>query len=107
MTTTMNRRQFVSNVILAVGAQRVVAQAPEWGGPVLDIHLHLRPNIDANLAHIDGSGVAKAVLLTNVSAAQRASDAVATFPDRFVWFASVDVRLPDAEAQLTQAVKDG
>jgi hypothetical protein len=33
---------------------------------VLDIHLHLRPDGELNLAHINGSGVTKAVLLTRV-----------------------------------------
>jgi hypothetical protein len=40
------------------------------GGPVLDIQLHLRPDGESNLAHINGSGVTKAVLLTRAPDAE-------------------------------------
>jgi hypothetical protein len=43
--------------------------ANEWGTPVLDLHFHLRPQPAANLAHLDGAGIAKANLLTRGRAA--------------------------------------
>ena len=39
---------------------------------MLDVHLHLRQDPESNLAHITGSGVTKAVLLTRVPAVERA-----------------------------------
>lgn len=83
------------------------SNAVHWGGPVLDIHLHLRQTAESNLSHIDGSGVTKAVLLANVASGDRAKDAVTKYPARFARFASVDVTVPDAVSLLTQAVKDG
>ena len=41
------------------------------GGPLLDIHLHLRPRAESNLAHMDGSSVTRAVLLTRVQDAEQ------------------------------------
>jgi uncharacterized protein len=107
---TMDRRSFLGSALTLVAASRAAAQSPGeslWGGPVLDIHLHMRQTVESNISHIDGSGVAKAVLLTNVSAMDRAKDAVARYPSRFVRFASVDVRAPDAPSLLAQAVKEG
>ena len=110
MLRPINRREFLGTALVVAAVPSVGAQqssASLWGGPVLDIHLHLRQTIEGNVSHIDGSGVAKAVLLTNVNATDRAKDAVAKYPGRFVRFASVDVKVPDAVALLTQAVKGG
>ena len=55
----MERRQFVKS-LLAAGliAPRVQAQsAPDWGGPVLDTHLHLRRDADSCFTHMQGCGV--------------------------------------------------
>jgi predicted TIM-barrel fold metal-dependent hydrolase len=109
MTQPINRRQFLGTAMAVAAAQRLGAQATtaSWGGSVLDIHAHLRQTIEGNITHLDGAGLAKAILLTNVSTAERAKDAVARYPERFKWFASVDVRTPDAVDLLTRAVKDG
>ncbi len=106
----MNRREFLGTAITLAAGSSLTAQdsnAALWGGPVLDIHLHLRQNVEGNLSHMDGSGVTKAVLLANVAAGDRARDAIVKHPERFVRFVSVDVTVPDAVALLTQAVKDG
>lgn len=108
--TILNRRQFVQSAIALAAGSRLAAQnvaASEWGGPVLDIHLHLRPTSDGNFKHLQGSGVTKAVLLTNVSAQSHAKDVAAAYPGRFVRFASVNVTQPDAIAQLREAVQGG
>ena len=66
----MNRRQFLGTTISvgAVGAlanfHSVGAAQSEWGGPILDIHFHLRQGLDANMVHMNGCGVTNAVLLT-------------------------------------------
>ena len=100
----VNRRQFLA----AVAATPLLAQQPyEWGGPVLDIHFHLRRDTESNLAHINGSGVTKAVLLTRIEDAPQARELTAKYPARFVWFVSSDVAKPESATLLTQAVKSG
>jgi uncharacterized protein len=106
----MNRREFFGTAMVAAAGPSLWAQSSDtslWGGQVLDVHHHLRQTIESNLSHMDGCGVTKAVLLANVSAGDRARDAVAKYPPRFVTFASVDVTVPDAIALLTEAVKRG
>jgi predicted TIM-barrel fold metal-dependent hydrolase len=106
----MNRREFLGTAMVAAAGPSLWAQSSDtslWGGQVLDIHHHLRQTIESNLSHMDGCGVTQAVLLANVSAGDRARDAVAKYPSRFVTFASVDVTVPDAIALLTEAVKRG
>jgi len=105
-----NRREFLQSALAVAAASRLSAQTPaanEWGGPVLDIHLHLRQTSDGNAIHLDGSGVAKAVLLTNVNAEDRAKAVVSAYPGRFVRFASIDVTQPNAVDQLRKAVQNG
>jgi len=80
----INRRQFISAGAAASAASVLAQQSYEWGGPVLDIHLHLRPNGESNIAHIEGSGVTKAVLLTRVQAVDQARDLAEKHPGRFV-----------------------
>ena len=108
----MNRREFLEGVA-ALGAAAVVPgladqdQAGEWGAPVLDLHFHLRQQTAANLAHLDGAGIARANLLTRTAALDPVKALQSAAPGRFTWFASHDVSQPDAEAALTQAVKSG
>ncbi|RPI49852.1 MAG: amidohydrolase, partial [Acidobacteria bacterium] len=102
--------EFLQAAAVFAAVQRVGGQATapnEWGGPVMDIHLHLRSSADGNAMHMDGAGVAKAVLLTNVSAEDRAKEVAAAYPGRFVRFASIDVTQPDATERLRAAVKNG
>jgi predicted TIM-barrel fold metal-dependent hydrolase len=106
----MNRREFLETVAAAAVLPTLGRQdsANEWGTPVLDLHFHLRPQPAANLAHLDGAGIAKANLLTRGRAALDQVKALqAAAPGRFTWFSSYDVAQPDAEQVLTQAVKSG
>src|SRR6185436_13313481 len=64
----INRRQFIS---AASAASLLAQQRNEWGGPVLDIHLHLRTDGESDVAHMNGSGVTRAVLLTRVQSVDR------------------------------------
>src|SRR5687768_16868857 len=107
---SIGRREFLQSAMVLAAASRVggqAAAAAEWGGPVLDIHLHLRQSADGNFNHIEGSGVAKAVLLAAVSAEDRAKEVAAAYPGRFVRFASIDVTQPDAIDRLRRAVQNG
>src|SRR6266853_1329716 len=102
----INRRQFISASAAALTASLWAQQENEWGGPALDIHLHLRPDGESNLAHINGSGVTKAVLLTRVQSVDQSRSLAEKHPGRFVWFVSADLA-PESAALLTKAVKDG
>lgn len=93
----MNRRQFLEHTIAAAAVSSLSAQpASPWGNPVLDIHLHTRQTPEADLAHIEGSGVRMAVLLTAAAAVERSNQAMTKYPGRFVMFTSVNVTQPDA-----------
>src|SRR5438093_3174471 len=105
----MRRRQFLEAVAAAIVVPPLArAQAlNEWGSPVFDLHLHLRPQPAANLAHLDGAGIVKANLLTRGSAREQVQSVQAAAPGRFTWFNSYDVTRPDAEQVLAGAVKNG
>jgi uncharacterized protein len=103
-----NRRQFFETAIGAAAASGLKAQpSSQWGGPVLDVHFHTRPDPEANLLHIQGCGVTRAVLLTRVTAEDQAKAALGKHPDRFVRFTSADVTRPDAIDLLRKSVKGG
>jgi hypothetical protein len=55
----INRRKLIGAAAAASTALLPAQQGYEWGGPVLDIHLHLRPDAESNLAHMDGSRVTR------------------------------------------------
>jgi predicted TIM-barrel fold metal-dependent hydrolase len=106
----MNRRDFLGTVAAAAAIPSLrVQNAPEgeWGSPVFDLHHHMRAAAAANLAHVDGAGITKANLLTRGAVQEQIKTLAAMAPGRFTWFSTFDITKPDAEAQLTQAVKDG
>ena len=106
----LTRREFLGTVTAGAAlplARFQNAGTNEWGAPVFDLHHHMRPQAAANLAHVDGAGITKANLLTRGAAADQVKAVNALAPGRFTWFNAVDITRPDAEAQLTQAVKDG
>src|SRR5947209_7821111 len=103
----ISRRQFLSTTAAVSTASLFAQEKYEWGGPVLDIHLHLRGDGESNLAHINGSGVTKAVLLTRVQSVEQSRALAASHRGRFVWFVSADITKPESVALLTKAVKDG
>jgi predicted TIM-barrel fold metal-dependent hydrolase len=105
----MNRREFLETVAAAAVAPSLAVQerASEWGSPVFDLHFHLRPEPESNVAHLDGAGVTKANLLTRATAVEQVKAVQGHAPGRFIWFGSYDVTRSDAEQVLRQAVKDG
>jgi len=110
----MKRRDFLETVAAAAvlplrrgQGSGTGSPANEWGTPVFDLHFHLRPKPESNLAHLDGAGVTKANLLTRGDALEQVKALEAAAPGRFTWFNSYDVTKPDAEQVLTRAVKDG
>jgi predicted TIM-barrel fold metal-dependent hydrolase len=107
---TWTRREFLETVAavaaVPLGSRQSAVQG-EWGSPVLDLHHHMRPVAANNLAHLDGAGITNANLLTRGAVQEQVRALQALAPGRFTWFNSVDITKPEAEAQLTQAVKDG
>ncbi|HEY3840551.1 MAG TPA: amidohydrolase family protein [Bryobacteraceae bacterium] len=88
-------------------AERLAAQAPSWGGPVLDTHLHLRQDADACYTHMQGCGVTHAVLLTRAADEDRAKAEMEKRPGHFVRSVSTDPSQPDADRILRDALKNG
>jgi predicted TIM-barrel fold metal-dependent hydrolase len=110
----MHRRDFLTAAAAVIGqaalarGQDAASAAPlDWGGPVVDTHLHLRNSVDANHTHMAGCGVTHAVLRARDGAADQVAAIRAKYPGAFVWTASVDAAKPDAEALLSKAVKSG
>ena len=104
----LNRRQFLAAAVSTVSTLRTqMVASPEWGGPIIDIHSHLRQGLDANVTHLDGCGVTHAVLLARSSASEQVKTIQAKYPKRFEWAASADIMRPEAADLLTKAVKDG
>jgi predicted TIM-barrel fold metal-dependent hydrolase len=100
----VNRRIFLQ---AAVGAMALPlrGQTPssQWVSPVVDAHFHFKAT-DAALEHMDGAGIARAVLLTPAAQDSRAAAAPAA---RFARFTSVDVTRQDSIDTLRQAAVAG
>jgi predicted TIM-barrel fold metal-dependent hydrolase len=105
----MERRRFLKSVVAGgFVAPYIHAQpAPDWGGPVLDTHLHLRSNADACYMHMQGCGVTNAVLLTSASDQDKAKQEMERRPGRFARSVRTDPALPDADKVLRDALKGG
>lgn len=103
-----DRRRF-TQTLAGLAATTLYGQAaPDWGGPIVDCHHHLRPTPEANVAHLEGCGVSNAMLLARESSAESIAAFKRQYPGKVLgWFASADITKPDAEALLTQAVKRG
>jgi uncharacterized protein len=82
-------------------------QLSEWGSPVFDLHFHMRTRPADNVAHLDGAGIAKANLLSRVTATDQVRAMQSASPGRFIWFASADISQPGSVDALTQAIKSG
>jgi uncharacterized protein len=105
----INRRQFLG-VLGAATCWPVRLrgeQSGEWGSPIFDLHFHMRGQIAANLAHLDGAGIAAANLLTRGAAADQVRALQAAAPGRFTWFCSADPSTPDGIDALSRGVKSG
>src|SRR5688500_5211937 len=103
----MKRRRFLKSILTAgVAAPYVQAQsAPDWGGPVLDTHLHLRRDADACFTHMQGCGVSNAILLTSAPDQDRAKQEMERRPGRFARSVRTDPTSPDADKILRDALK--
>lgn len=106
----MNRREFLSASLLVPAALTTpglqAQNQQEWGGPILDIHLHAGQTPERVFNHAEGSGETRAVLLQG-RFEQSAKAAMAAHPGRFVRFASADVTDSDAVTRLSKSLQDG
>jgi uncharacterized protein len=102
----MHRRAFLKSTLAAAAATDLLAQTV-WGGPVLDTHLHLRPDPDACFTHVQGSGVTNAVLLTRAADEDKAKAELAKRPGVFARSVSTDPAQPDAGEVIRTAIRDG
>src|ERR1041384_2674870 len=106
----LNRRAFLGLVGAAAARPATFAQGAEtgeWGSPVFDLHFHMRGQPAANLAHLDGAGIAKANLLTRAGAGDQLHAVQAAAPDRFTWFCSADPSNAESVNALRQSIKAG
>jgi predicted TIM-barrel fold metal-dependent hydrolase len=105
----MQRRRFVQSLLAAgVVVPSLRAQpAPDWGGPVLDTHLHLRKDAEACFTHMQGCGVTHAVLLTSATDQDRAKQEMHRRKGRFARSVTTDPSAPDADKVFRDALKGG
>jgi len=101
----MRRRTFLGTVAAAPALWP--QPGLEWGGPVLDTHLHLRRDADACFTHIQGCGVTHAVLLTGAADQERAKAEIQARPGHFARSVTADPALPGSDRAIREALKDG
>src|SRR5678815_3685340 len=99
----MNRRSFMQAIATTALLSRSQTPASPWGSPVIDAHFHYRA-LEAAAQHMDGAGIARAVLLTGAAQDSAAAAAPAA---RFTRFTSVEVTRADAIDVLRQAALAG
>jgi predicted TIM-barrel fold metal-dependent hydrolase len=102
----VKRRTFLQTTLAAAATLRA-QPAPEWGGPVLDTHLHLRREADDCYTHMQGCGVTHAVLLTTAKDEDRAQAEMDKRPKRFVRSVSADPSQEGADQVFRKALTGG
>jgi len=104
----MNRRVFLKTSVALVSVGNGFSQsAPDWGGPVLDTHLHLRKDPDACFTHMQGCGVSNAVLLTRANDEEQAKKEMAKRPGVFVRSVAADPAQPGGDEIIRKAIQEG
>ena len=103
----MLRRQFIQGVLATAAVSAGETTGTSWGSPVLDIHLHPRRDNIAEIDHLEGAGVRKAVLLPGGGSVERATSVMAQYPDRFVRFINADVHAPASADLIRASLKGG
>jgi predicted TIM-barrel fold metal-dependent hydrolase len=109
-TGMLDRRQFLAVVGVAASWPAAgLRDSPigEWGSPVFDVHFHMRSQIAANLAHLDGAGITSANLLTRAAGGDQVRALHTAAPGRFTSFCSADPASPEGVEALTESVKSG
>jgi hypothetical protein len=97
--TTFTRRAFAQGLTAGATIPAIYAHGAqsEWGGPVVDCHHHMGRTPEANIAHLDGSGMSNAMVLARENSGDQMKALEAQYPGRFLgWFASADITKPEA-----------
>ena len=104
----MNRRNFLTTATAAALALPLEAQSdvPDWGGPVLDVHLHGK-GPGGEWTHMQGCGVTHAQLLLQASAEAHAKEEMAKHPGRLQYSVAMDPARENAVETLRAAIKAG
>src|SRR5262245_4614312 len=103
----MHRRQFLHTSLAAAAASRLSAQdIPDWGGPVLDVHLHGK-GPGGEWTHMQGSGVTHAQLLVSPMQEAHVKQEMAAHEGRFHYSVSMDPARDNAVETLRAAIKAG
>jgi hypothetical protein len=102
----MNRRQFLAAAATGALVQRATGSS-QWGGPVLDIHLHPRSGDATETQHLDGSGCSRAVLLPGLNSEEHCREVTAREPERYIRFTNADPASPNAVEHLRAGLKGG
>jgi len=92
----INRRVFIQQVTAVASALPLAGQEPprgEWGGPIVDCHHHFRRTPEANLAHLDGSGISNAMVLARDNSAEQIAGMKAQHPGRILGWLPVPTSL--------------
>jgi predicted TIM-barrel fold metal-dependent hydrolase len=104
----MERRTFLKTSVTALAVGKCFSQSEQdWGGPVLDTHLHLRKDPDACFTHIQGCGVTNAVLLTRAGDEDQAKKEMAKRPGVFVRSVSADPGQPGTDEVIRKVIQEG
>lgn len=107
----MDRRSFLKSSAGALAVATVLRARTndgyEWGGPVLDSHLHLRKDPDSCWVHMQGSGVTHAVLLTPYEREEAAKQEAAKHPGHMVRSVAVDASKPEADTHVREGLQNG
>jgi predicted TIM-barrel fold metal-dependent hydrolase len=102
----MNRRQFLAAAATGALVQPATGSS-QWGGPVLDIHLHPRSGDATETQHLDGSGCTRAVLLPGLNSEEHCREVTAREPERYIRFTNADPASPNAAEHLRAGLKGG
>jgi predicted TIM-barrel fold metal-dependent hydrolase len=102
----MNRRQFLAAAATGALVQPATGSS-QWGGPVLDIHLHPRSGDATETQHLDGSGCTRAVLLPGLNSEEHCREVTAREPERYIRFTNADPASPNAVEHLRAGLKGG
>src|SRR5262245_43863793 len=105
----MNRRRFFEHAFAVAASSRLGAQTgdvPDWGGPVLDIHLHGK-GPGGEWTHMQGCGVTHAQLLVQPSAEAHVKEEMSKHAGRFRYSVGMNPAREDAIETLRSSIKAG
>jgi predicted TIM-barrel fold metal-dependent hydrolase len=107
----IDRRRFLETAFAAAAVSTLAAQTPpgdvpDWGGPVLDVHLHGK-GPDGEWTHMQGCGVTHAQLLLSPNAEAHAKEDMAKHPGRLHYSVGIDPARDNAIESLRGAIAAG